>query len=238
MTFDYTILEEKMKQLSPEMQKVLTSVEISAKIKKIGDTYSLKLDQESVLFDHTAYVMLGLMPSTDFVKELAKDADIDIKTAELIAGEINTGVFGEMRAVMQEVENSKRDEIEQQEKAASSISDLEKIGNFTIDKPEREEAEEKTESLKTMSDETVTSTHREALLNALENPEPTPQLVMSTGDDVHTEPLVDLLMNKPTSIPEERVVKTSPAPTPVATPKVEPVKKVAPGPDPYREPLI
>ena len=137
MTFDYTILEEKMKQLSPEMQKVMTSVEITEAIKAIGDKYSLKLDQESVLFDHTAYVMLGLMPSKDFVKEFAHDAEVDEKTAYSVAEDINKEIFDKMRTTMRQVEESVETADSTAEtpvvSPANTNADLEKIGDFTIE---------------------------------------------------------------------------------------------------------
>jgi curved DNA-binding protein CbpA len=211
-----------MNTIPKEIKDFSESAELFDVSEKIGNQFGLHIDQIGELDSRIRAILRGLASSKSFSDEIKKVLEITPDLASKITEEVNKQVFQVLKTKMQDIEKS-------------SISDLEKIGNFTIDKPEREEAEEKTESLKTMSDETVTSTHREALLNALENPEPTPQLVLSTKDDVHTEPLVDLLMNKPTSIPEERVVKVSPAPTPVTTPKVEPVKKVAPGPDPYRE---
>jgi seryl-tRNA synthetase len=211
-----------MNTIPKEIQEFSESADLFDISEKIGNQFGLHIDQIGELDSRIRAILRGLASSKTFSNEIQKVLEITPDLASKITEEVNKQVFQVLKTKMQDIEKS-------------SISDLEKIGNFTIEQPEKEEAEEKTESLKSMSDETVTSTHREALLNALENPEPTPQPVMSTGDNIHTEPLVDLLMNKPTSIPEERVVKMSPAPTPVATPKVEPVKKVALGPDPYRE---
>ena len=236
-------IQERFEQLPTALQEAISSPEINAAIQAIGNKHSLHIDQLGELVDLIGLVMLGLLPSRDFVKNLSREANIDEVTSTKIADDVNKEIFSKIKSAMQALEKNfdSTDESTSHSESfqKSSISDLEKIGNFTIEQPGKVETEEKTESLKTMSDETVTSTHREALLNALENPEPTPQPVVATAtkNDVHTEPLVDLLMNKPTSIPEEKVVKVVPAPTPVATTKVEPAKKVVPGPDPYREPI-
>ncbi|MEK7646350.1 MAG: hypothetical protein AAB381_01490 [Patescibacteria group bacterium] len=229
-------IQERFEQLPKDLQEAISSPEINTAIQAIGDKHSLHIDQLGELVDLIGLVMLGLIPSKEFVKNLSNQANIRESVSAEIADDVNKEIFSKIKSAMQSLEEKfEQDKDLTDPTYTSSISDLEKIGNFTIEEPQKEGAEEKTESLKTMSDETATSTHREALLDALENPEPTPQPIAPARVDVHTEPLVDLLMNKPTSIPEEKVVKVVGAPTketPKATP---PAPKVAPGPDPYRE---
>lgn len=136
MTFDYKILEEKMRQLSPEMQSALTSVEISQAIQDISKKYELKIDQEGVLFDHTAYVMLGLLPSKDFVKEFTKEAQIDEKKVQLIAEDVNANVFDKIRRSMRQIEDLENESSSEKREISpqSTISSIEQAGGFSIEK--------------------------------------------------------------------------------------------------------
>jgi hypothetical protein len=230
MNYDYKILEEKMLQLSPEMQAALTSVEISDKIKEIGNKHDLKLDQEAILFDHTAYLMLGLLPSKDFVKEFSHDAEVDEKKAYSIGEDINRDVLNQVRQSMRQIEEVSERVAENTTVIPADNSSLESAGNFSIEK-EKVESEEKTTSLKSMSDENIEG--KNAILKDIEDPEPVPvHTFASRENDRHTEPLVDHLLSKPTSIPEEKSVQKVPE-----TPKkpIAPVQKAPTGPDPYRE---
>lgn len=232
---DISLIEKQLEKVPPEIKNAFFSSETAEKIADIGRSNDLLLDKISDLIEETGLTMIGLKDPKDFIQNISTRLQITSTVAKKIADEINQQVLDKIKRDAREKTLSVEQRPETSLKEKISISDLEKIGNFTIEEPQKEGAEEKTESLKTMSDETVTTTHREALLDALENPQPQPQPIQPTKNDVHTEPLVDLLMNKPTSIPEEKVVKTAPSSVPTTPSKVEPVKKVAPGPDPYRE---
>ncbi len=108
--YDYNILEEKIKQLPEEMQEALTSVETADIIKAISAKHGLKVDQEGVLFDLTAYVMLGLMPSKEFVKNFSKEAGVDEATAKAVAEDINKEVFDKIRSSMRALEEKSDEE--------------------------------------------------------------------------------------------------------------------------------
>ncbi len=136
MNFDYKILEEKMSQLSPEMQSALTSVEISQVIQDISKKYDLKIDQEGILFDHTAYVMLGLLPSKSFAQEFSQETQIDDKKSQLIATDINQNVFDKIRESMHQIEDFENEKYQEKPEDASqsTISSIEQAGGFSIEK--------------------------------------------------------------------------------------------------------
>lgn len=135
MILDYKILEEKMSQLSPEMQSALTSIEVSQAVQNISKKYDLKIDQEGILFDHVAYMMLGLLSSEKFVSEFSKESQINEEKSRLIAQDINEEVFNKIRTSMRQIESyENEDNKEETGKLDSSIPAIEQAGGFSIEK--------------------------------------------------------------------------------------------------------
>lgn len=135
MEYDYKILEEKFNQLPEEVQLALTSTSVTEKIKSIGKRYGLKIDQESVLFDLTSHVMLGLVPSKDFVKTLTKEASLDESLSAKVAVDINKEIFDEIKSfIRNNSETSPLDANSENTTPDSDISSIELAGGFEIEK--------------------------------------------------------------------------------------------------------
>lgn len=238
MQFDYRELEKKFQQLPDEIQVILTSPEIASTMKKIAEKNNLLIDQESVMFDLTSYIILGLLPSKDFVKTLMNEADVNERTAQDVARDINSQILNRLKSSMQEREakikefaiSNNEDNDSPKDKTAGS---LEHFGDITIEKqmPEPENGK-------------VTSADRGDILANLENPpattishtSPPPQNLPTSEEagpfdeptkvrEDHTEPLVDYLLKNPAS-------QSTNATPPITTP---PKPKASGSSDPYRE---
>ncbi len=223
MDFDYKLIEEKLKSLPQEIQEAFMSPDIADKIKAIGNRHDLKLDDESILFDMTGYILLGLIPSNEFVRKFSQQTGVNEKTSRLIADDVNKEIFGHIRSLMQ----TKQDEGASEEKAKKStnsqatISSIEQAGGFSIEQtnaPDRD-------TLKGVGD-------RSSILAGIENPEPSRSvgMTMPTGAKSvnYTEPMVDHLLKGSVSQVEQKVEQSVSASNVVTT--IQPQHKVAPPP--------
>ena len=257
MNFDYKILEEKIQKLPVEMQRALTSPETIEAVKKIGEKYSLKLDQEAVLFDNVAYLMLNLIKPDDLVRTISSEANVDEKTTRAIANDINSEIFEKVKAEMrineervlvldeQPIENTNIDKAPVESKIdRQSISDIERVGGFSVEKGKEDRQGPEVKPL-----------DRGQLLQSLENPQhhtanPPANLPTSQGGtsvSPHSEPIVDYLLENPlgqgahksvVQTPVAPVVNKSATPTntvAVAEKVQSPKQETPKGPDPYRE---
>jgi restriction endonuclease len=224
MEFDYTILEERFKQLPEEMQLALSSPEIAKTVKEIGAKHGLMIDQESILFDQVSYVMLGLAPAQQFVKNLSQEASLAEETAKAIAAEINADVLDKIKDFRNHSSEAKLEEDGPEQipvHKLDSTSAIERAGQFEIERSP------------------VLPDYRS------ESPEPRRDIVKGLEGAISSrtrtmeeniEPLVDQLLRGPSAMPAERVDRTQgPADDQETTPK--PPANLPTG-DPYRENLI
>ncbi len=221
---DDKYLDEKFKSLPLDIQEALTSTEVAEQVKKIGQKYFLKIDQESILFDRISDILLGITSSKRFVEIFSRDAHVDQKTAFSIAEDVNKEIFDKIRASMQVIEKGIQDSSPTKRNADLSI--LEKVGGISVEKNEVE----LDESLPRPQD-------KEKILSDLENPMPGNERTVPKEVEAKTEPLVDRLLSTPTAQAQEKVVVQAPI-QPAAAPKAQaPAPQQETKPDPYKEPV-
>jgi hypothetical protein len=227
MEYEYQKLEENFKKLPEPLQRALASSEITEGIQKIAERYQLMLDQESVLYDITAYTMLGLSSSKDFVKNLSSATNIDNGTASKIADDINKEIFSKIKEEMQATEKTVEND--------ATISTLNQAGNFTVEP----QVNEPTDHLETPSE----------VIEGIENPVPAQPRqeapvvapVQNTQEQSkNTETmLLDHLLSGPVVAmeqkTEQKAVQTPPQ-TPTPKPQAsQPAQNTPKAADPYRE---
>lgn len=130
-------IQAQFEKLPKDLQDAITSSEINSTIEKIGDKHGLLVNQLGELVDQIGLVMLGLMPSKDFVANFSKEADIDSNVAQAIAKDINEEVFDKVRSAMQAVENRGETSTIQppnNTQKESDITALERAGGFEIER--------------------------------------------------------------------------------------------------------
>ncbi len=239
-----------MHQTPPEFKKLADSAELYDRSEAIGAKFGLLIDQVGELDAEIRDILNGVSESSDFIKHIMARLEINRDLAEKIVEEVNKAVFQTLKDQMQAqaaIEDTK-----------TSISNIEKVGGFSIEKD------------RTATEPKVTSADREKILDHLENPPTQPATYpKSNSPENHTEPLVDhLLQNSvgqlapkphheapaPGNLPvvEETPLKApitqapvqpaqAPVPTqlkPTATPEIPKTPPAPPkrsGPDPYRE---
>ena len=120
--------------------------------------------------------------------------------AESIADDINTDIFILVKRHLQEVEASAT--------ANMANSDLERLGNFVIDK---------TPTAGNTADDGAYVEKRPDILDSIENPQPAPRSYGSNTPEIRTEPLVDHLLTTPTIVPPQQIVVTEKTVTSIPT---------------------
>lgn len=198
-------------KIPDEYLKVAKSPEIFEACQKIGEKFSLMIDQVGELDAEISDVLVGSSESKDFTDNIMKRLEIGRGMAEQITSEVNSGIMQVLRDKLRQVS----------ENQPSKHADIEAAGNFTIE-PEHN-------SVASAPD--VTIHDRQEILSTIEEAKPS-----SAQNQKYTEPLVDHLLTTPTARPVEKIVVRAPAKP--AEVKVRSEASNRPGPDPYREPAI
>jgi hypothetical protein len=228
------LIKERYQGLPLQVKDAVTASDLPVKMKTIADDNSLMLDQAGALQNEILFVMLGMEPSSEFVKNISKELNINKEKANAIAKDVNQLIFDPIRKYLREWEEQEEKTIKENENQ-QSITDLERAGGFTIEHSGQNGnggapinlpgAEEVTES-------------KEDLVASIENPIPTKPAI-PVQEYNHTEALVDRLLAGPMTAVEQKTVQTSPQEQ--ATAKPEPKAPQTPpkpaGPDSYREPI-
>ncbi|MFA6404635.1 MAG: hypothetical protein WCW03_01385 [Candidatus Paceibacterota bacterium] len=109
-----------------QIKKVASSIELSDSIVKIGNRFSLHVDQIGELGAEIRDILFGFSKSSDFVKHVSERLEVNRDLAEKIAIEVNKEVFAVIKAKLQKNESSK------DEQDNKDYSPLERAGNMEI----------------------------------------------------------------------------------------------------------
>lgn len=97
-------MNNNLKNLPLEIQNLITSPDIYDKIKIMGDTYDLHIDQIGELASEVRMVLMGITRSKDFIKKIMDRLEINQEVAEKIAISINKEIFDSIRTSLQKVQ--------------------------------------------------------------------------------------------------------------------------------------
>ncbi len=230
-------LQDHFAKLPKDLQEAVSSAEVRDSVEKIGKKYGLHIDQLGEMVDLVGLIMLGLSPSKDFVRNFSQEAGVKTDIATSIAEDINNEVFGKIRSSMQAIE-AKDEAVEAQKtKAEQSITDLERIGGFSIE-PSTGQDGDGTAPANLPGAEEVDESPDE-LIAGIENPPPIKTSNSSfvrpsspVPEENHTDIIVDHLLTGPVAAGEQKTIQI---PEPAKSAPIEPKKPV--GPDPYKEPI-
>ncbi|MEK7184731.1 MAG: hypothetical protein AAB683_01170 [Patescibacteria group bacterium] len=178
--------------LPQELKDAITSIELPEKIDSISKKYSLMLDKVSELSDEVVLFMLGLTKQNNFVANISRRLDISNKIAINLSKDINTEIFDPIRSSLQQIQSNSDNNAQNIEKNTESketkiqikkinpvitsvptyitpvkidkdISNIEKIGDFTIEKEMERPIDSRAETNESMN--------RNSILKEIEHPE-------------------------------------------------------------------
>jgi hypothetical protein len=204
------IIKTRFRELPPEVQKAITSANLTDKFDVLSKKYTLRIDQSDSLQTETLLVMLGLESPNDFLDNLVKNAEMSREMAGKIAADVNTDIIGGIRETLQNLTSNESNE--------EDNADLEKAADITVDKNLASE-DVVSNPVKAPTEQMV----KNDILNSIENP----------------PAFIDRLLTGPSATITETVVKSQPiapaeAPKPIAP---QPTIPTGPRIDPYREPI-
>lgn len=93
----------KFKSLPLEIKEVLTSVNTTNSIRRIGEKNKLQEDKVKILADETGAVMLGINHPSNFVDNLKNKLGLDEVTVRTIAEDINVEIFRPIRDSLRKI---------------------------------------------------------------------------------------------------------------------------------------
>ena len=174
-------------KLPTEVLEAITSSDVNEKVESIGKKYNLHIDQLGELVDEVGLVMLGLQKSSLFVSDLCDRLSIDRKIADNITADITKDVISLIRKHLMSVETT------------SSPSDLERLGDFTIDHTQTAN-NDKSPIGDVNGNGGVPTERRSEILSGIEDPD---SIKMPTRPRI--EPLTDHLLTTPITIPPQQI---------------------------------
>lgn len=200
--------------------ELANSAELFDMSEKIGKEFGLHVDQIGELDAQIRAVLRGQAQPNTFTEDIKRYLEIDGELAGKIKERVNSDIFEVIKSELKTTAKSQSQE-------ASSITEIEKMGQFQIEHKDM-----------IVEKHSPRLPDRSSALASIEDPSPVKDAVApQPSPDLHTDPLVDHLLSKPTAAPEKKIV----APVP-ETLKAQLQQKPAPaaprgGPDPYREPI-
>ena len=229
MNYDYATIEARMKSLPDDLQQAMVSADVENAVYDIAENRGLDIEQAGMLANITSYVMLGLLPSKNFISELSKQTGISNEEADQIGIDINKGIFDKIRESLRKVEE-----------------DREKNGGVVV---------EKTPSSVGTFANNPNNTQKSSIKVALPIASPdiaVPPKPLTTPTTVaEPVPFIDHLLSGPTStgpenmpamppvasIPQNPPSNTAPVVSKPATPTPAEPTRPPYSVDPYREPI-
>ncbi len=246
------IMQEQIKKLPKEVRDALASDEISAKIRTVGNTHHLHIDQIGTLEDEVILAMIGLSELADLPDQLVEQLSISKTDADALVNDINDTVFVPIQNSMKQTD--KKSVVMPSSVAAQTAASTASVPaptapaaplastDMQINAPKAQDAIAAPASLAPTAPAAGTPAPMAKPVMNIPQPED------ASRSDVSVP--LDVMFDEPTVSMPPKVVTPAPAstqaapvaPTPAAVPnitaKVEPPK---PAPiykaDPYREPI-
>lgn len=142
-------IQNKFDSLPEELQEAITSSDVNDALEDIAKQNGLQLDQLGELVDLVGLIILGLVPSSDFIREFSREAEVSEKQARRIAEDVNGQIFAKLRTSIRIIETRENTSNYSEDNGFISnlqnsrnntfppkpphIADLEKAGGFTIE---------------------------------------------------------------------------------------------------------
>ncbi len=129
------------KIMQEKVTALIDSGFIYSKLDEIAKIYNINIDQIGELNANINKMLLGIISEEDFIPFISKDLEINIDLAGKISEHVNSKILSEMRIKLREDSDiqiektpSETETISEKLPPSSTISSIEKAGQFTIDK--------------------------------------------------------------------------------------------------------
>lgn len=202
------VIKERYEALPESIQEFIISDYYQEALMELGQKHQLNIEQLGIIEREVTMVLMGLINSKDFERELTRELRVDREKGKDIAQDVSDKVFLKVRELLK-LMNTPAGENPVVEETADPL----KSAGIEIT-PSRPKVEFQTPNVKN---------DREEVLKKVENPELLkPERELPAGPSIHEQKLAGsfVIPKKETSYEEKK-----PAPKPAS------------GSDPYREPI-
>ncbi|MCK4918424.1 MAG: hypothetical protein KAS02_01405 [Candidatus Pacebacteria bacterium] len=101
--FAFKQLEEKFLSIPEDIREAISSNEVNERLLTLAHKYELQYDEAEELTKEIGYIMLGLKPKTNFIKNIQKATQLDFKKSKTLAEEINNTIFTDIRESLKQI---------------------------------------------------------------------------------------------------------------------------------------
>jgi hypothetical protein len=97
MTDSTTIIQEAFANLSPVVQKVLTSADLAEKLQRLSKKHALHLDKWTLLENEITMTLLGITDPDSLITNIHDHVGVDVAEATAIANDAALEIFNPIR---------------------------------------------------------------------------------------------------------------------------------------------
>ncbi|MCK5285675.1 MAG: hypothetical protein KAJ58_00395 [Candidatus Pacebacteria bacterium] len=104
--FAFKQLEEKFLSIPEDIREAISSNKVNERLLILANEYKLQFDEAEELTKEIGYIMLGLKPRTNFVKNVQTVTELNSEKAKKLAEEINNTIFADIRESLRKIHNT------------------------------------------------------------------------------------------------------------------------------------
>lgn len=139
-------IQEKFLEAPEDVQEAITSSKVNERLLDLADKYKLQFDEADELTKEMGFLMLGLKPKDNFVKNIEKVTGLEQEKAKELAQEINETIFKDIRDSLRKMHSQDEEDeenLDEEQVRAEIFKEIENTKNDkNILKEKPEEAEE------------------------------------------------------------------------------------------------
>ncbi|MBU4536853.1 hypothetical protein KJ603_02320 [Patescibacteria group bacterium] len=153
--FAFKELQEKFLNIPEDVREAISSNEVNEKLLVLAEKYSLQYDEAEELTKEIGYIMLGLKPKDNFVKNIQKVTELDFEKSKALAEEINSSIFESIRDSLRQIHEGPTEEIDEdldenlvREELLNELSKPKETGTDLMKYPTKEIIDPQTDIIK------------------------------------------------------------------------------------------
>ncbi|MFH1402074.1 MAG: hypothetical protein ABIG87_00425 [Patescibacteria group bacterium] len=127
--FSFEKLEEKYREIPDDVREAISSSAMNEKLLQLTNKYRLQFDEAEELTKEIGFVMLGLKPTKNFVKNIQNVSGLSYEKSKQMAEDINNEIFGEIRESLQKIHQEaeeQEDDLDEEQIRNELLREIEK----------------------------------------------------------------------------------------------------------------
>ncbi|MFH0846347.1 MAG: hypothetical protein V1851_03060 [Patescibacteria group bacterium] len=129
MSFPFETIKEKFLNVPEDVQEAISSSDTAEQLRLITEEYKLQLDDAEELTKEIGYLILGLKPEKDFIKNIQNTTGLSYEKSKQLSQDINNRIFGHIRESLKKIQSEHYEDeenLDEEEIKNEIFSELEK----------------------------------------------------------------------------------------------------------------